>query len=260
MRKVSIWGIILMCVMGAVLASCGDDKSDDSPTTLSVNPSSVNLYYEGTQQLSASGATSWSSENVFVAKVDSKGLVTANHVGSTNILVSNGNAMGKCAVTVIPKYNCYDTPLLNWGASKSAISAAETHTASSSSSSTSLGYGYTNGSVTSVVLYMFEDNALKSVGVVASYSDYAQIALYLLERYQIIDKDDDNNYYFIDSMDTNTANNVIALSTTTISNTKMTMVLYIPNSKKASAPQRRAQMQMKDFHIPENVLSILLEH
>ncbi|MCR5513488.1 MAG: Ig-like domain-containing protein [Prevotella sp.] len=258
MRKVSVWGIILMCVMCGVSTSCGDDKSDDSPTTLSVNPSSVSLYYEGTQQLSASGVTSWSSENEFVAKVDAKGLVTANHVGSTNILASNGNAMGRCAVTVKPKYNCYDTPLLNWGASASAISAAETHTASSSSSSTSLGYGYTNGSVTSVVLYMFENNALKSVGVLASYSNYAQIALYLLERYQPIAKDDDGNYYFIDSMDTKTANNVIALSTTTVSNSKMTMVLYMPNSQKASAPQRRAQM--KDFHIPEDVLSILLEH
>ena len=56
-----------MCVMGTVLTSCGDDKEDDSPTTLSVTPGSISLYYEDTQQLSAAGATSWSSENEFIA-------------------------------------------------------------------------------------------------------------------------------------------------------------------------------------------------
>lgn len=256
MKKASFCGIILMCVMGAVLASCGDDKSDDSPTTLSVNPSSVNLYYEGTQQLSASGATSWSSENEFVAKVDSKGLVTANHVGSTNILVSNGNSMGKCAVTVIPKYNCYDTPLLNWGASKSAISAAETHTKGSSSSSDYLYYEYTNGTSVALVQYIFKNNALNGINVIASKSDYTPIGYFLLERYQPIYKDDNDNYYLIDAMDTNLAQNVIVWGLTTISSSKYTMVTYFKYNPNSNA-LRRAFSQ--DIEIPNEVLSILGE-
>ena len=254
MKKVSSFGIILMCLMGAVLSSCGDDESDDSPKTISIIPSSVNLYYEETQQLSASGATSWSSENDFVAEVDSKGLVTANHVGSTNILASNGNVKGKCTVTVKPKYNCYDTPLLNWGASKNAISAAETHTKGSSSSSNHLYYQYTNGTTVAVVQYVFENNALKGINVIAPSSDYASIGLHLLERYQPIGKDDDSNFYFIDSMDLKLARNVLSLSLTTISSSNYTLVTYIKNNASSNAPRRAISHNME---VPNEVLSIL---
>lgn len=254
MKKVSLFGLVLMCVMGAVLVSCGNDKSDDSSTSLSVSPSSVSLYYEGTQQLSASGATSWTSENEFVAKVDSKGLVTANHVGNTNILVSNGNAMGKCAVNVKAKYNCYDTPLLNWGASTSAISAAETHTKSSSTSSDYLVYEYTNGTTIALVQYIFKSSALSGINVIMPSSDYASVGLYLLERYQPANKDDNDSYYFVDAMDVKHAKNVIVFALQTISNSKYTVVTYFKNDTKSNV-SRRAYSQKVE--IPDEVLSIL---
>ena len=256
MKKVSFFGIIMMCVMGVVSTSCGDDKSDDSPTTLSINPSSVSLYYEDTQQLSASGATSWSSENEFVAKVDAKGLVTANHVGSTNIQASNGNAMGRCSVTVKPKYNCYDTPLLNWGSSPSAISTAETHAKSSSNNSNYLYYEYTNGTTNAIVQYIFKENSLSGINVIASYSDYARIGLYLIERYQPFYKDDNDNYYFIDTMDINTAKSIVVLSTTKISGSNVTLVTYMPNTQKSNAPRRAISQNLE---LPEELLTLLSE-
>jgi hypothetical protein len=243
MKKLRIYGIVLMCVMGLVSVSCGSD--DDSPSTLSVNPSAVSLYYDDTQQLSATGATSWTTENEFVAKVDANGLVTANHIGSANIIASNGDAMGKCTVTVKPKYNCYDTPLLNWGSSKNTISASETHTKESSTNSNNLVYVYNNGTTSVIVQYIFKDNSLYGVNVVATYLDYVSIGYYLLERYQPFYQDD-GVFYFIDAMDTNTAQNIVSFRTYKISNDEVTLVTYMSNTKKTNAP-RRAFSQDLDF-------------
>ena len=91
MKKMKFWSILLlMSVSLPLLNSCGSDDDDDGAKPLSVSPASVSMKYDESQQLSASGATSWRSENEFVASVDQNGLVKGRHIGSTDIVVYCG--------------------------------------------------------------------------------------------------------------------------------------------------------------------------
>lgn len=80
-----------------VLAACALVACNESSKDLQISPSSVNLYYEETQQvkvLSESGSFDWSTANDFHATVNSNGVITAGHVGSTVITASQGKKKG----------------------------------------------------------------------------------------------------------------------------------------------------------------------
>ena len=62
-------GLVMMAVMSYGITACGSDD-DDNSGGLSVSPNSVSMHFEDTKQLKADGATSWSSEDEFVATVD----------------------------------------------------------------------------------------------------------------------------------------------------------------------------------------------
>ncbi len=74
-------------------------------TTVSLAKASANLYVKGTTTVSATvkngkGATSYKSSNTKVAKVDSKGKVTALKAGTAKITVTNNKASKTFTVTV----------------------------------------------------------------------------------------------------------------------------------------------------------------
>ncbi len=224
MNKYLIFLLIGVCA--GFLTACGGDDGEDS--SLTVTPGSVSLFYDGTQQLSAPGATNWNSEDEFIASVDQSGKVEARHVGTTNVIASNGNRMGKCAVTIVAKYNLYDTPILKWGASVSQIKAAETHEFSAGDDSV-LGYIYDNGSLKTVVMYVFENGSLKSILAVNDKDKFAAHAMYLLERYQPVGYDSDM-YVFMDAMDVKQSKMMVSLSYQKFSNNTVTAALYIKSS------------------------------
>lgn len=108
--------LIILPVIGMVccaITACSSD--DDEGSGIVVSPSSISLHYEETQQLKADGATSWLSEDEFVASVDQSGLVKGGHVGTTKIIATNGSKKSACEVTITPKYYLFDEPLLRWG-------------------------------------------------------------------------------------------------------------------------------------------------
>ena len=258
MKKLKIWGFVLLYVMCTTLTACGGDNSNNTPTTLNVNPDVIKLYYEETRQLSSEGATSWNSENEFVAKVDNTGLVKGGHVGTTNVFASNDNAMGKCTVTIIPKHDLYDTPIIEWGATINTIMSKETHKLLSYTSDNYLGYDYSKNRHSALLLYGFENSQLKSVSILMSLYDYTNAGDYLLERYQPISIDKANyQIIFIDAMTADNAKNVVALETTEMSNQTMTMIMYIQHNSatKVSAVHRSAVIN--NLSIPEEMLSIL---
>ena len=80
--------------------------------------------------------------------------------------------------------------------------------------------------------------------------------MYLLERYQPIYKDDNDNYYLIDAMDINLAQNVVVLGITTISGSKYTMVTYFKNNPNSNSDSTRRAFS-QDIEIPNEILSIL---
>ncbi len=251
MKKFNLWGIILVYVMSSTFMACGGDDGNDS---LIVNPGNISMYFEGTRQLSAEGATSWFSEDEFVATVNNAGLVKGGHVGTTNVFARNGSAMGKCIVTIIPKYNLYDNPILEWGASMNTIKSKETHEYLSSSSTNSLGYDYSKNGHTALLLYNFNNNQLESVGVIMKLSEYGNAGDHLLERYQPVAAEKTNySILFIDAMTLDKAKNVIGLQTATISNSTVTMIMYMQNNSDSRVSMSAIN---NNISIPEEMLSI----
>ena len=91
--------MLLLVFSYLCITSCSKNDEDIQVT---ITPSNITMYYEGTKQLSAVNANSWSTEDDFVAEVDGKGLVTGGHVGKTKIIASNGKNSAFCEVTVSP--------------------------------------------------------------------------------------------------------------------------------------------------------------
>ena len=247
MKKVLTALAIALCTATSLsIVSCG---SDDDAKPLSVTPSSISMKYDESQQLSSSGANSWCSENEFVATVDQKGLVKGNHVGNTNIIASNGSSSGKCTVTITPKYNFFDLPVLNWGASETAIRNAETHGAAEKSGDYLL-YGYSNGTIPVVVMYYFKNGALYSVNQLTASDYYANAGLFLIERFQAIGESD-GMYIFIDAMASKNAKTLAGLSYMTLSSKKYASITYISNTVSSNKVSRRSMSV-----IPSDVIKI----
>lgn len=238
-----------------ILPSCGDDDDD----VITVVPSSVFMHYGDTQQLTAESATGWTSENDFVATVDQRGLVTGGHIGSTHIVAYNGKVSASASITIAPKYNLYDTPLLLFGASKSVIKSKETHAFDVETETDKLlNYVYTKNGHPCIVSYLFTDGALTTVMVMLSYSDYAQAALYLLERYQPV-YEFDGGFAFINSMALTNADLLVYFSTYTYKSGGSTVVtvMYAPYSKKSDV-KAQIQRMSQPTHMPMNITSVKL--
>ena len=79
-------------------------------TDITINKAELDLYPEGTEQLSATVAPDdttdptieWSSNDDTIASVSSDGIVTAHSVGTTNIIAKCGAVSTSCKVTVNP--------------------------------------------------------------------------------------------------------------------------------------------------------------
>lgn len=242
MKRLTIYGMMMLCALSFTFISCGDDKDDDAPTHFSVTPDNVTLYAGQEKQLSATGAIQWSSDNEFVASVDEQGKVTAHHIGTANIFASDGNAMGQCAVTVQPQYNCWATPLMTWRASMSEIAAAETHQLETAKEDKYLVYSYTEGSTQAYVQYVFDNRGLEGINVLVNgTTEFGNIAYFLNERYLYYTQTEAGIYYFIDSNSLETATLAVALGTISEDGNYFTIATYIPQnlpSRPIDAPKR----------------------
>ena len=219
-----------MTAFSLFLTSCSKDDDNGTEQEVTINPKSISLYAEETFQLSATNAVAWSIGDDFIAKVDNKGLVTGGHVGTTTITAKNGRYSATCEVTVNPKYNLYDTPVLDWGASMSAIQSKETHSkSSSSSSSTMLAYDYSKNGTSYALFYFFEGGRMSRIVVYTDYLLYVNATKYLQERYYpMYAEKTDYFLMFADAYTKDKMKTVVGIQTTKLSGTDMTMISYIP--------------------------------
>lgn len=181
--KKTTFVMLFVAVCGLLVTSCSKDEVVEPNVILSTT--SVSMYYEQTKQLAAENATSWRSEDDFVAEVDGNGLVTGGHVGTTRIVASNGSSSATCNVTILPRYNLYDAPILDWGASMTEIRNKETHEYSpTSSSATTLVYNFTHDTENPcLVMYSFENGKLIFIFVFLKWNYFAYAVDHLLERF-----------------------------------------------------------------------------
>ena len=149
--------MFVMLSLSQCFISCSKDDDGETEQKVTITPTSITIHHDDTRQLSATNAKNWSSDDDFVAEVDGNGVVTGGHIGTTIITAQNGTSHASCKVTITPKYNLYDTPILDWGATMSSIQSKETHTHSSSSSNTTmLSYDYSKNGSSYALFYFFE--------------------------------------------------------------------------------------------------------
>ena len=185
---------------------------DESSTAseIIVTPSSVTMYYDGTNQLSAPGATSWTTSNEYVATVDDNGLLKGRHIGTAEITASNGVYSDKCTVTIKPKYSLYDTPNLNWGYSMQQMKNLETHELLKEDEG-GIYYNYSFGSTTCILSYGFKEGKLSSILIMMmpfKTTLFTNTGYYIMERYQPLYQDG-YHYWFMDAMNLNDAKTAV---------------------------------------------------
>lgn len=236
MKKTTIV-MLFVAVLGLSITSCSKDDDVPEPNVV-LSTTNIVMYYEQTKKLTAENATSWRTENDFVATVDKDGLVTGGHVGTTKIIASNGSSSATCNVTIQPKYNLYDSPILDWGASMSEIRNKETHeNMTTASTSTSLAYLYNNSTDNPVIaLYSFENGKLDLASVILKWNTFSSAVNHLLERYQVVAVDYEKQVaLFWDAYTREKLKTAVTISLTELSGTPVIQILFGDAAKIESA-------------------------
>lgn len=180
------FSLMLQLTTLLTFTACGG--SDDEPDNTKLSQTSYTMYHEDTQDIKGTNLSDvvWDSENEFVATVKNN-VITGQCVGKTAVKSATKNLA--FSVEVKPKYNTYQEPYLNWGASKSAIKAK--CGTPKSEETNSLLYETTNSNAP-MVLYMFENGKMSSCGVVCKISTAYELGEFLVERYVPVEVDVDN--------------------------------------------------------------------
>lgn len=194
-----LFGMMAIMVMATwFFTSCSSDDDDN----IVLSESSVTMKCEDTKTLKASGdVNTWKSENEFVATVSEGGVITAEHVGETNIMASGNGGSAMCKVTVEGKYNYYIEPLCKKGITKSDVKKYESRELKSE---TDDGLYYTGeNSMVGAVAYSFDDSGKLKMALVMlphhnSTTLAKQLTSFLLERYKYA-ADLDGVYSFVDA-------------------------------------------------------------
>lgn len=118
LKSVLITGL---CIM---LASTGCRQDAEE---LRIGKSEVHLHAEETVKVGCNISAQWSSDNDFIASVDSEGNITGHHVGRTSVVAAAGGDKRECLVEVVPRYDTYIEPAYELlGRPASLLEAAET--------------------------------------------------------------------------------------------------------------------------------------
>lgn len=224
--------MILAAMLSAfAFTSCSSD--DDS--TVSLSESAVTLKVDENKQLKASGdVKKWGSENEFIASVSTNGLVTANHVGETQVIANGSNGSAICHVTVQPQYTYYAEPPCKEGITKSDVKKYEKRNLRSESTD-GLFYDGESSLVTAVA-YQFDSNGyLKYVLLMIPHHNSSvlvqQLVNFLLERYNPV-TEMDGVYSFIDANNLKTASKIVYMEVAPQGYYNYISVTYVVNTNK----------------------------
>ena len=215
-KKLCKWSVMSFLVMVLpTLVACGSDDDDDKGPSL--DKTNISLYVDEAATLTYSGGNCvWSSDNELIASVKD-GIITAKHVGTTKIHANDLT----CEVTVKPKYTSFFEPCIQWGASQSVVKNFMSSYTLRSSSDTQLVYN-SSGRVTGY-MYSFENAALKSSAFGTGLSHSSSLTDFLLERYVVLQVDEEDYMVYMCSVDENT---IIGMSITTSG----IIVVYLPRT------------------------------
>lgn len=229
MKKFKFLSILLLSVFTlSIMVSCGGDDEED----LVISPSEMTIFCDERSSSFNSSVVvdSWSSEDDFIAKLfapqknSTSSYVVGRHIGTTRIKATKGGKTAYATVTVNPRYTLYDTPILDFSASKAAIKSKENHVFTNEDEET-LQYRYLSGTHECVVSYLFKENKMSLVTVVISNYDHDIVTKFLSERYQA-DREVEDLY--INAMNRETA--TLFVMEITSEKLKLSTITYFQNS------------------------------
>lgn len=208
-----------------------------------ISPSCVKLHYEDMQNLSVTGNIStinWSTENNFVASIN-EGVITAEHVGSTNVVAETEYQKAVCKVIVEPEYFTYMEPLIDWNLTKEQI--LEQKGTPDATQPTSVAY-IQNADKGIIEMYIFDENdKLIQTGVMLKIcAENSDVSSFLLERYELAVKSG-STYGFINAMSVDEADLLIGF---TVSD--YILVYYTPYNNASQMPKRSAELNISNSY------------
>lgn len=193
------FALLLTVALPMMIASCGDDND----ATLKINEGNITISYEKSSNLTASEKNvTWSSDNEFVATVDSKGKVEAKHVGTCNIYAKKDGKTAAVEVTVVPTDNSFVMPYLTWKASVNQVKSAFTGFQLYSESNTELQY-FTDVKTFSYPAYLYSFNAanyngLYQADLIVTQEQAEMLYPWLEQYYEEVTTDEDLDLIFVD--------------------------------------------------------------
>lgn len=193
--------------MAVTFTACSSDN-DDNGFSISLSEATIKGVDNFMQITSSSPNVKWSSENPYVATVTSEGKIKSVHVGETYIVAQSNGKTKKCKVTVTPQYFIYKEPITDFGKSKEEIIKAL--------GTPSLEEGdilsYVNDNQDIVVNYIFKEGKLDNCIVLLKVTlNIINLVDFLKERYELVPRDFNGNYAFINALTTKEANMVVIL-------------------------------------------------
>jgi hypothetical protein len=218
--------IVLFSIATVICLSCSKDNSNKQE--LEVRTAEISFHSGEIQAIDAISDfdISYRSANEFHAKVTNQGYVQAVKVGATSIEVSSNGKTVNVDTEVIPVYETYPTPIVDWNTYRSEIIASQGQP--DFSDSISIGYdGYSTKAP--AVLYQFDENEKLIASSVIVESIYlSELNSFIEERYLYFGEQD-GIIISINTLDPNTAS--IIVGHTELDDQYWT-VIYIPNTSK----------------------------
>ena len=193
--------------MAVTFTACSSDN-DDNGFSISLSEATIKGVDNFVQITSSSPNVKWSSENPYVATISEDGKIESAHIGETYIVAQSNGKTKKCKVTVTPQYFIYKEPITDLGKSKEEI--IKTLGAPFLDKGDILSYVNDNQDI--VVNYVFKEGKLDNCIVLLKMTlDVINLVDFLKERYELVPRDFNGNYAFINALTTKEASMIVTL-------------------------------------------------
>lgn len=212
----------LVFILASLLMFSSCENND-----ISITQSEYKIYPNETVTISGFGDFSnviWESENEFVATAN-KQTIYGELAGTT--IIKSKDVDKPIRVTVIPKFNTYTEPCIDWGISKSQIKSK--YGTPYAEESNSMLYK-SNNSIAQYVMYLFENNKLTMSSIILkSSSSLSSVRNFLAERYV---KADMNTYVRCSGKKSNKIMDLLVVIEEYNSISNSPTIIYSPYDKK----------------------------